>query len=235
MGKFESIDRAFISRRTAFFEDCDLDPMFCVDNWPLLAGAVPTATFVARYEILKAIVAVPGHVLEFGVFNGANLLFMANLLSVLAPNDLRVLYGFDSWEGLSTFSAEDGHATAHAEAYRGDRALLDGVIELQGLDDRILLVDGDILQTLPVFLDEFPHHCYSLIYLDTDLYEPTRLVLERCWSRLSPGGVVVFDQGYHDRFPGEGAAFAEWAEGREDFEAHSFPFARQPMSWIRKR
>jgi hypothetical protein len=174
-------------------------------------------------------------VLELGVFNGSNILFMAKLLSVLAPGDLRVLYGFDSWKGLTEFASQDAGATKFRGAYTGKRDLLEQMIALHELNDRVQLIDGLIEETLPAFLEKNKHQPISLLYLDTDLYGPTKLALEMCWDRLMPGGVVAFDEGYHDRFPGEGAAVLEFlpkVTGR--FESGHFPFARQPMFWVRK-
>ena len=236
MEKFTEFDAQIVGARKQFFANSDkLEAQFAVDNWPLIAGAVPTAIWMARYELVKMIVNVPGHVLEFGVFNGSNLMFMAKMLSVLAPGDFRRLYGFDSWKGLTEFSAADGSASQLQGAYTGRRGLLEEMIALHRLQDRVTLIDGLIEQTLPKFVEANRHHLYSLIYLDTDLYDSTKLALELCWDRVASGGVVAFDEGYHDRFPGEGAAAQEFlAKIPGQYTCGHFPFARQPMFWVRK-
>jgi hypothetical protein len=237
LDKFAEFDEKIISARDKFFADAsDLTPRFAIDNWPLIAGAVPIAIWAARYELVKMVVNVPGHIMEFGVFNGSNLLFMAKLLTVLAPGDLRLLYGFDSWKGLTEFAGADGNAAQYRGAYNGRRDVLEQMITLHRLQDRVRLIDGLIETTLPSFLEENKHHPYSLIYLDTDLYKPTKLVLELCWDRVPPGGMIAFDEGYHDRYPGEGAAVQEFLpKVAGQYEAGHFVFARQPMLWIRKK
>jgi hypothetical protein len=157
-------------------------------------------------------------------------------MSLLAPNDLKACFGFDSWEGLTEFSTQDAAATAERGRYAGRRALLSEMITMHGLEDRVHLVDGIIEKTLPQFIAEHPHHLFSMVYVDTDLYSSTKVILEQCWSRIPPGGLIVFDEGYHDRFPGEGTAMNEFLLGVDGrYDCGSFPFSRQPMLWVRKR
>jgi len=234
--KFGKADAAFIAQRNEFFQQQTVDAKFAVDNWSLFLGTVPMASFLARYELLKKIVGVPGHVLEFGVFNGSNLLFMAKVLRLLAPHDLRKLYGFDTFEGLQEFNDKDGAATDDRGRYRGRRELLERAIALHGFEETIELVVGKIEDTLRGFLKDNAHHLYSFIYLDTDLYQSTQLVLQEIWPRLSPGGIIALDEGYHDRFPGEGVAAQEFLrEHPGAYELGAMPFARQPMFFIQKR
>ncbi|WP_394846373.1 TylF/MycF family methyltransferase [Pendulispora brunnea] len=234
--KFSKLDTDFIAKRNAFFESNPVDAKFAVDNWSLFLGTVPMGTFLARYELLKKIVDVPGHVLEFGVFNGSNLLFMAKILRLLAPHDLRKLYGFDTFEGLQEFNSKDGIAVEDRGRYRGRRELLERSIALHGFEDSIELVAGKIEDTLHEFLKTNAHHLYSFVYLDTDLYQSTQLVLSEVWPRLSPGGIIALDEGYHDRFPGEGIAAQEFLAAHQgQCNVGAIPFARQPMFYIQKR
>lgn len=235
--KFQPADQQFISRREKFFSSVSgLDAKFAVDNWPMLAGHVPIGTLLARYEIVKSTVSVPGHVLEFGVFNGANLLLMAKILDLLAPHSPKQLFGFDSFKGLTEFSEQDKTGEMREGQYAGELRLLRSMIDMHGLSDRCFLVNGLIEETLRPFLENNRHHLYSLIYLDTDLYESTKLALEQCWPRLAEAGRIVFDEGYHDRFPGEGIAVQEFLRDiKGEYTMGSVPFARQPMFWIQKK
>lgn len=234
--KFRDLDAEVIARRNHFFETEELDNKFCVDNWALLAGSVPIGIQLARYEILKMIVNVPGHILEFGCFNGNNLLYMAKVMELLAPGDLRKIFGFDGFEGLTAFAAKDKNGIEQKGRYVGNKEMLEKMIKLHSFEDRIHLVVGIIEDTLPNFVNENAHHSYSLIYLDTDLYASTKLALDLCWDMLAPGGVIAFDEGYHDSYPGEGIARNEFLKTIPNrYECGSFPFARQPMCWIRKK
>ncbi|OGR97380.1 MAG: hypothetical protein A2V88_07095 [Elusimicrobia bacterium RBG_16_66_12] len=235
--KFGRIDADFVKRRNDFFgSNPALDPMFIIEQWPLFVGFVPLGTLLARYELLKMIQNVPGHLLEFGCHQGAHLHFMAKVLQLLAPNDLRKIYGFDSLLGLTEFSEQDRHAMKEQGNYRGDLGIMKKMLELHDIEDRVEIVVGKIEETLPRFLRDNSHHIYSYVYLDTDLYQSTVSALDLCWPRLAPGGLIVLDEGYHDRFPGEGAALQEFLRKIPGaFECGHFPFTRQPMVWIKKK
>jgi hypothetical protein len=55
------------------------------------------------------------------------------------------------------------------------------------------------------------------------------------WTRLTPGGLMVFDEWNSDDFPGEGTAVNEFLdEIRPKFEFVSPPQTRQPSLALRK-
>ena len=60
--------------------------------------------------------------------------------------------------------------------------------------DRLKLVEGDIEQTIPKFLEDNPGFRASLIYVDVDLERPTYHALKGLWDRLLPGGYILFDE-----------------------------------------
>lgn len=235
--KFEKLDLNAIFKRNMFFQENNLSAKFAIDNWGLLAGHVPISQLLAKYEIIKQVLNIPGHILEFGVFNGANLLLMAKIMKVFAPNDLKKIYGFDSFYGLTEFSKSEAGVQENIQGmYKGDKELLEKMILLHELEDTVIIVDGLIENTLKKFLEDNLHYLFSLIYIDTDLYSSTKVILENIWERVAPGGIIAFDEGYHDRFPGEGIAAQEFfkkIEGR--FDIKSFPYARQPMFYLVKR
>jgi hypothetical protein len=221
------------ARRTAFLNELSTTPDEIVNHWPLFAGEVPISRLLAVYECFKMTINIPGHIAEFGVWKGSNLLFFAKLLKAFCPNNLKQVIGFDSWKGLSEFSEQDGAASQNRGRYAGNPDFIRKAANVYELGGYISLVDGLIEKSLPVYLRENPHHIYSLLYLDTDLYPSTKVILEQCWPRLAPGGIAVFDEGYDDGYPGEGAALNEFfADKRCEYGA--FPFARQPMLWVRK-
>lgn len=237
MEKFSAFDKKIIDRRNYFFENTkDLEVKTAIDHWPLFAGQVPIANLLGRYEILKQTIHVPGHILEFGCFNGAHLSFMAKCMRFLAPGDMKKIYGFDSFEGLTKFTINDDVAKSRVGQYKGNESLLEELIHLHELEDTIVLVKGFIEETLQAFLDRNPHHLYSYVYLDTDLYSSTKEVLDKVWRKVSQGGIIAFDEGLSDHFPGEGQAFVEFFDRHPgEFEMRSLPFARQPMFYIVKK
>jgi hypothetical protein len=82
------------------------------------------------------------------------------------------------------------------------------VLQRKGLDRNIELVAGDILQTVPAYVSCHPELRISLLNLDTDTYEPARVILEHLWDRIVPGGILLLDD--FATFPGETRAVEEF-------------------------
>ena len=88
---------------------------------------------------------------------------------------------------------------------------------------KVELVQGDIAETAPAYLEENPHLVVSLLYLDVDLYEPTKVLLETFLPRMPKGAIVVFDELNAKMFPGETVAVDE-VMGLRDINIQRFPF-----------
>jgi hypothetical protein len=74
---------------------------------------------------------------------------------------------------------------------------------------KVELVAGDACETIPRYVVEHPHLLVSLLYLDFDLYEPTKVALEQLYPRVVKGGIVAFDELNSPEFPGETIALLE--------------------------
>ncbi len=143
---------------------------------------------------------VPGALVECGVAEGgtAAMMAMANLASG-APR--REKWLFDSFEGLPDPTEED---------YVGDRAGLfirplskgdcRGTVEqvnrlmfdLLGFrPEEVRLVKGWFQDTVPAHRDRIGP--ISVLRLDGDWYESTKIPLENFYDLISPGGVVIID------------------------------------------
>ena len=124
-------------------------------------------------------VPADGLLMECGVFKGASINRMAQLL----PN--RTLYGFDSFEGLSEKWIGNDHLSGHFD--------LGG--ELPAVQPNVKLIKGWVDDTLPPFLkgNKGP---IAYLHVDTDTYSPAKTILKLCKPRLVPGSIVLFDELY---------------------------------------
>lgn len=237
--KFRDDDNAYLMARAAFSQKYGMRELWSViDHWPLYCGVANLARTVAIYELFKQVLHVPGHIVEFGSWRGANLLYLTKLLRILSPQGDKRVFCFDSFEGLSAFTPHD-----EAKETDGDRAgryhgsfeeLLD-VVNLYQMGDEIVITKGLIEETLRPFLAAQPHLAFSLIYCDTDLYASTREILWQMHPHLSKGGVFVFDEWNRDDYPGEGIAVSEFLKKHgECYTMHHVQTARQPNMYIRK-
>jgi hypothetical protein len=78
--------------------------------------------------------------------------------------------------------------------------------------ERFHLVKGDILETLPAFLEENKWMTCAMLILDTDLYEPTKMGLRLVLPMMPKGAIIVFDEYNYQNFPGETQAIKEELE-----------------------
>jgi hypothetical protein len=71
------------------------------------------------------------------------------------------------------------------------------------------LIRGDATKTIPRFIEDNPHLLISLLFLDFDLYEPTKVALEHFVPRMPRGAVLAFDELDNPLWPGETIAMLE--------------------------
>lgn len=201
------------------FSECPDDVEIKLENFPKYVRRQHLKRFLALYEIFKLVLPVKGSILECGVYRGFGLMSWAKLTAMLEPeNFMRRIYGFDTFGGFPNTDERDQSDFKQNE--RGELAA-DSYAELLQLiteydADRFLghmpkveLVRGDLAQTLPEFLTRNQHLVVSLLFLDMDLYEPTRLALEQVLPRMPRGAVVAFDELDNRIWPGETRALLE--------------------------
>ena len=224
-------------------------------NWSAYAMRRDVSRFLAHYEIFKLIVDLPGNVLEFGTFRGASLFTWTKFIEMFAPSDRhRLVFGFDSFAGLQNFRPEDGadavgNVTTDFNPMLFPGALKSTAFEIETLcamhnSDSLLLnanrtrvVSGDIRESLPRFIAENPGLKVSLIHIDVDLYEPTKVALEQLWPLVVSGGVVVLDEYAFLEWPGETQGVDEFIASLPPPERPAikkFPFAQSPCYFIKK-
>jgi hypothetical protein len=175
---------------------------------------------LAQYEIYKRILPVKGSIVECGVFRGATLMGWAKLSAILEPVNLtRRIYGFDSFEGFPALSAQDntglGAAVKKGDLYSDSCDELLELVRIYDSDrflghvDKVHLVKGDACKTIPKFVQENQHLVISLLFLDFDLHEPTKVALECFLPRIPKGGIIAFDELDNPLWPGETLAMLE--------------------------
>ena len=212
--KFVKEDESYLTRRQQFADNLGVPNLFdLMDQFGLYAGAQTLAARLQTYEVLKASIRIPGHIVEFGVWHGSNLLFMSKLLCLLQPNTSKLVFGFDNFSGLPEAHPIDGAvARSLAGKYKGNEEVLRAAINLYNLEEWVHLVKGDATQTIPAFEAFFPEAMVSLAWIDFDLYEPCKVALEFLARRLSIGGIIVFDEAISQIWPGETVAMLEFLE-----------------------
>jgi len=201
------------------------------------------ARFMVQYELFKKTQSVKGSIVECGVYQGAGVMAWAKIAETLEPyNFLRKVYGFDTFDGFPSVSKVDtqGDAAIAKVGYLNPDYDVFAEIgqciaefdqtRLLKHQDKVVLVKGDALQTIPAFIQENPHVLVSLLYLDFDLYEPTLLALKEFLPRMPRGAIIAFDELHDPKWPGETVALLE-AFDLNRYRLESLPFEPH-ISWI---
>ena len=146
--------------------------------------------------LTKAAVAscVPGAVVETGVYTGGTSIVIMKTLMDFDRCD-RVLWTFDSFEGLPEVGAEDTNGTLN-QGVRGEFSATQMVFEdnlkaLHAWDHRIRVVKGWFNETIPPLKHDIGP--IAFLRLDGDLFTSTFEVLNLLYDQLNHGGVIYVD------------------------------------------
>ena len=220
MKKFRTADEQEVGRNIErIFTACPDSVEIKLENFTKYVRRQHLKRFLALYEIFKLILPVKGSIVECGVFRGFGLMGWAKLSTMLEPEDLtRRIYGFDSFAGFPSASERDDNRVAavtpgglRADSYDELLALVDEYDRdrFLGHIPKVHLIKGDVTQTIPKFIVDEPHVVVSLLFLDLDLYEPTKVAIESFLPRMPKGAVIAFDELDNPMWPGETLALLE--------------------------
>ena len=136
---------------------------------------------------------IPGALVECGVWKGGCSIIMGKAL----PD--RELWMYDTFEGLTEPGEYDYKFNSNREDTLKRWKEVDGRWCYAGLDEvrknmreaklNPIYIIGDIRETAK----EDKPSSISILRLDLDLYEPTKVALEELYPLVSPGGVILID------------------------------------------
>lgn len=197
---------------------------------PMLHISRQTITnILTRIELFKMIQEVQGSIIECGVYKANSLMTFFHLSNIMEPFAFtRKIIGFDTFEGFPSISDKDPTGVI---GYLADSnfSQINKLIEAQEKNKalpnipKIELVKGDVSKTISEYKKNNPQLIISLLYLDFDLYEPTRIALEEFLPLVPVGGIVAFDELNQFRWAGETRAFNEMI-GIKNVELKKFHF-----------
>ena len=180
--------------------------MRAVRQWTMTSHGKVFALIVAVRYVADH--RVPGDIVECGVWRGGSMQAVARTLLDRGVTD-RDLHLFDTFEGMPPPTAADRrHDGPLAGELLESRPRDSNVWAVADLDDvragmaqtgypaeRIHYHPGLVEDTVPAKAPER----IALLRLDTDWYESTKHELMQLYDRVTPGGVIVFDDyGYWD-------------------------------------
>jgi Methyltransferase domain len=170
-------------------------------------------SFYTARQVLRhclAGISANGMILEFGVFKGGTIRYIAR-----AHPD-REIHGFDSFDGLPSGWSGTGH----------DKGAFSAGGRLPRVPKNVRLHIGLFDTTLPAWTQQNKGPI-ALLHVDCDLYSSTQTVLAALKDRMIPGTIIVFDDyfGYPGWQRGEHLAFQEFVldtDLRFEYICHAF-------------
>lgn len=216
---------------------------YILNNFAKYVKRQELGRLLARHQLFQKIADIQGCIVEGGVYAGQGLMTWAQLSAILEPvgGVFRHIYGFDTFAGFPGVHKKDLQGSFDLDWRRGDVKdesfeELNRCIELYDMNrfldqiPRVTLVKGDFMKTAPKFLKDNPHVLVSMLYLDFDIYEPTKLALELFLPRMPKGSILAFEEINHPFWPGETLALLEMMDLRS-IRIQKFPYEVN-MSYI---
>lgn len=189
---------------------------------------------LAHYELYKKIINLPGEVIECGVFKGNSLIRLATFRDALETPYSRKIIGFDIYGKFpSTNYAPDKEYLNKFIDSAGSESIsksdLEEVFKNKNIGN-FELVKGNILETVPNYKVQNPHTKIALLHIDTDVYEPAKIILDNFYELMVPGGIIMFDD--YGTFPGETRAADELIE-KYNLKINKLGFYKTPSYIIK--
>lgn len=139
-----------------------------------------------------------GDFVECGVYAGFTSYFMAKHCKTN-------IHLFDSWDGVTDFTEHDN------EYYKENpfKVEMDQAVNTMKDFSNVVFHRGEF----PFDFDQLEK--ISLLHIDADNYNPTKICLEQLWDKMVPGGIIIVD--FHDSWAtGAEKATKDFFEGKRD-------------------
>lgn len=148
-------------------------------------------------EIYNKILKLPGDILEFGVYKGNSLVRLLSFRHLLENENSRKVFGFDIYGKFpDSLNLESDRQFVqrfeNAGGYGISKKELEFHLNNKGFKN-YELIKGDILKTIPEFIAKNKSIKISLLHIDVDVYEPSKMILENFWDNVVKGGILMLD------------------------------------------
>lgn len=210
------------------------DQLFYENGFYLTSKIERMSNILSHYELYKRIVSLPGDVVELGVFRGGGVIQFATFRELLENEKSRKIVGFDVFDVFPEACNEADQKFREKWVKETNNEFLEKEeleksLYYKGIGN-VDLVKGNILDTIPEYLNRNHNMKIALLHIDTDLYEPAKVALEHLYDRVVKGGIIVSDD---YTVAGETKAIDEFLRDK-NLEIHKLPISQHKPSWIIK-
>ena len=223
----------------------DFDKAFDYENnFYLSCHKNRISKILTQYELFKNTIDLPGSIVEFGLFKGSSLMRLVMFRDLLTNSHSRKIIAFDTFDRYpgNLHEYDKGHMRDFINKAGVDSLSVEQlreVLENGNLNENIELIEGDICNTVPKYISDNEYEesgdseCLkvSLINLDTNFYQPTKVVLEYFWPRLVRGGILMLDD--YGIVPGETKAVDEYFTDK-DVKIQKMPLSMTPFFIVKE-
>jgi len=212
------LDHEYLNSLEKYFGHTNESTIEKLQNFPKYAPQKNIISFLSKSEIFKKILDVHGAVVECGVLFGGSLMSWAHFSAIYEPINLtRKIIGFDTFEGFPGRHEKDGDGdfgtkgdfASHSYEDLQECARIYDMLRFKNHVPKIELVKGDFIKTGKKYLAENPHLVIALLFLDFDIYAPTKEALDIFVDRIPKGGIIAFDHLFYKGTAGETVAYVE--------------------------
>ncbi len=199
------------------------------NNFYLTCNNDRISKLLIQYELFSMTKKIPGEIVECGVFKGTSLIRLATFRELFNKKRKKII-GFDTFGKFpSADFSRDTKLRKKFVQQSGNQSIsvsqLEKILKQKKISKNIELVKGDITKTVPKFLERYPKLEISLLNLDVDLYEPSKIILEYFYPKLTKGGIIILDD--YGVFPGETKAVNEFFKNKK-IKIQRFGFRKTP-------
>jgi len=216
--------------------EVDLKNSFDYENgFYLTAGVERFSKFATHLDLYRRASGLAGEIVECGVFKGASLFRWIKFRALLENAYSRRIVAFDTFAAFpeANYGGDVQKRAQFVKAAGGESISvpeLTVLLERQGLYENIDLVEGDVGETVPAYVENHPELKIALLNIDVDLLEPTRVCLERFYPYLVRGGVLVLDD--YGAFAGANKAIDDFFKDTQTV-IQKFPYSHN-ISYVIK-
>lgn len=187
---------------------------------------------LAKYELFKKIIEVPGDICECGVFRGSGIFTWVKLMQIFKPNNEFKVVGFDFFG--SSKKKKFKYKIDKEEQERHNSGTIAQKELIKKCNDwnfkKLLLYPGDVKITTKKYVKENFGSRISLLYLDVDNYDGSISILNTLYKKMAKGGVIAFDE-YGLQGHGESEAVDKFFQ-KKKIKLKSFSWANSPTSYV---
>jgi hypothetical protein len=171
---------------------------------------------------------------ECGVLKGTSLVRFCTYREILESQHSRKVVGFDAFGKFPVPDNDlDRRFVESFEGAAGEGISVDELktaLSLKGFAN-YELIQGDVADTIPVYIRDHPELKIALLHIDVDVYAPSVIILNELFERVVHGGLIILDD--YATVAGETRAVDEFFEG-QDVSIEKLPISHIP-SYIRKK